>query len=110
MARGNPDDYLDRFWDRARAAVQPKYLMTYETTPEGLAKARGHLAAHRDRLDLFHARGSLLMAGPLLDDSGRALGVFTTREAAEEFIRDDPFVVHGVVARWSIVEWNEALT
>jgi len=91
-------------------AVQPKYLMTYETTPEGLAKAREHLAAHRERLDLFHARGSLLMAGPLLDTSGRALGVFTTREAAEEFIRDDPFIVHGVVARWTVVEWNEVLT
>lgn len=86
-----------------------KYLMTYESTPEGLAKARAHFAAHRDRLNQFHARGSLLMAGPLLDTSGRALGVFTTREAAEEFIRDDPFVVHGVVARWTVVEWNEVL-
>lgn len=86
-----------------------KYLMTYESTPEGLAKAREHFAAHRDRLDRFHARGTLLMAGPLLDQSGRALGVFTTREAAEEFIREDPFVVHGVVARWTVVEWNEVL-
>jgi len=93
----------------ARVALSPKYLMTYEATPEGLAKARDHLAAHRDRLDRFHARGTLLMAGPLLDPSGRALGVFTTREAAEEFIRDDPFVIHGVIARWTVVAWNEVL-
>jgi uncharacterized protein YciI/uncharacterized protein YndB with AHSA1/START domain len=93
----------------ARAAVQPKYAMIYETTPEGLAKARDHLPAHRDRLDAFCARGTLLMAGPLADGSGRALGVFTTREAAEEFIREDPFVVHGVVARWTVAEWSEVL-
>ncbi|HEY0993022.1 MAG TPA: YciI family protein [Kofleriaceae bacterium] len=93
----------------ARATGEPKYLMTYEATPEGLAKAREHLPAHRDRLDLFHARGSLLMAGPLLDGSGRALGVFTSRAAAEEFIREDPFVVHGVVAKWTVVEWSEVL-
>lgn len=86
-----------------------KYLMTYETSPEGMAKAREHLPAHRDRLDRFHARGTLLMAGPVLDQSGRAFGVFTTREAAEEFIREDPFIVHGVVARWTVVEWNEVL-
>src|SRR5262249_19814774 len=81
----------------ARATGQPKYVMIYESTPEGLAKAREHLPAHRDRLELFHARGTLLMAGPLLDSTGRALGVFISRAAAEEFIREDPFVVHGVV-------------
>lgn len=92
-----------------RAAVAPKFLMTYETTPEGMAKAREHLPAHRDRLDLFHARGTLLMAGPMMDGTGRAFGVFTSREAAEDFIRDDPFVVHGVVASWAVAEWNEVL-
>lgn len=93
----------------ARATAQPKYLMIYETTPEGLAKAGQHIAAHRDRLDQFNARGTLLLAGPLLDASGRAFGVFTSRAAAEDFIAGDPFVVHGVVARWSVVDWNEVL-
>ena len=37
------------------------------------------------------------------------LGVFTTREAAEEFVRDDPFVLNGVVARYHFHEWNEVL-
>jgi uncharacterized protein YciI len=78
-------------------------------TPEGLARARDHLPAHRERLDLFNARGTLLLAGPLVDTTGRALGVFTSRAAAEEFIREDPFVVHGVVAAWTVVEWNEVL-
>ena len=91
------------------AAVAPKFLMTYETTPETLAKVPDHLLAHRDRLDRFHARGSLLMAGPVMDGSGRAFGVFTSRAAAEEFIADDPFVVHGVVSSWTVAEWKEVL-
>jgi uncharacterized protein YciI len=33
-----------------------------------------------------------------------------SRQAAEEFARNDPFVVHGVVRGWSIREWNEALS
>jgi uncharacterized protein len=41
--------------------------------------------------------------------SYRALAVFRTREAAEEFAACDPFVVHGMVADWSIRAWNEVL-
>ena len=44
-----------------------------------------------------------------LDRAGGALGIFTTREAAEEFIDGDPFVQNGVVARWTIREWKEVL-
>jgi uncharacterized protein YciI len=35
--------------------------------------------------------------------------VFTTRDAAEAFAGEDPFVHHGVVARWRVVGWNEVL-
>ena len=93
----------------AAAATRGKFLMIYETTPEGLARAREHFVAHRDRLDQFCARGALLMAGPVMDGSGRAFGVFTSREAAEEFIAGDPFIVHQVVARWTVADWNEVL-
>jgi uncharacterized protein len=36
------------------------------------------------------------------------MAVFTTREAAEEFVRDDPFVRNSVVRRWQIRESDEA--
>jgi len=93
----------------AGATTQSKYVMFYESTPQGLALAPQHIAAHRDRLDQFCRRGTLLMAGPLADGTGRALGVFTTQKAAEDFIAGDPFVLHGVVARWTIVEWKDVL-
>jgi uncharacterized protein YciI len=37
------------------------------------------------------------------------MAVFTTREAAEEFVKGDPFVLNGLVRRWTIREWNEPL-
>jgi uncharacterized protein len=40
---------------------------------------------------------------------GRALGVFTSRDAAQEFIKGDPFVVNGVVARYTLHDWNEVV-
>lgn len=103
------DAWLASLQAFAGAAARGKFLMTYETTPEGLARAPEHIAAHRDRLDQFCARGTLVMAGPVMDGTGRAFGVFTSREAAEDFIAGDPFVVHQVVAQWTVVEWNEVL-
>ena len=38
-----------------------------------------------------------------------SMAVFPTREAAEAFVAEDPFVVHGVVRRYEIREWNEIL-
>ena len=38
-----------------------------------------------------------------------SMAIFTSREAAEEFVRGDPFVVEGVVRSWEIREWNEVL-
>jgi uncharacterized protein len=37
------------------------------------------------------------------------MGIFTTREAAEEFVKGDPFVPNGVVKGYVIREWNESL-
>jgi uncharacterized protein YciI len=36
------------------------------------------------------------------------MAIFTTREAAEEFIQGDPFVIHGLVSEWRLLEWNAA--
>ena len=57
----------------------------------------------------FHERGTLLMVGPFANPRDGAMSVFTTREAAEEFVAGDPFVRHGVVRSWEIREWNEVL-
>jgi hypothetical protein len=86
-----------------------KYVLFYESAPEDVAaKARLHFQAHQALWFQYRDRGSLLLIGPFSDGSG-AMAVFTTREAAEEFAREDPFVLHGVISSWSIKEWNEAL-
>jgi uncharacterized protein YciI len=36
------------------------------------------------------------------------MAIFTSREAAEEFIQGDPFVTNGLVASSRLVEWNAA--
>ena len=86
-----------------------KYLMFYEMAADGLSKARANLPAHQNRLQEFHQNGTLLMAGPYGTPPMSALGIFTTRAAAEEFVAGDPFVIDGVVGKYIIHEWSEAL-
>jgi uncharacterized protein len=87
-----------------------RYVMTYRAVPDFLPLAQQHGPAHVARVREFAGRGVLLMVGTFDEPAnGEAMGVFTTREAAEEFIAGDPFVVHGVVASWAIRPWNEVL-
>jgi uncharacterized protein YciI len=85
-----------------------KYVLFYESAPDAAATAPLHFAAHRARWVSYQQARTLLLIGPFTDATA-AMAVFTTREAAEEFAKDDPFVLHGVVTGWSIKEWNEAI-
>jgi len=86
-----------------------KYVVCYEVADDVMAKIREHNPEHRARWARYQDRGELLMIGPFTDLRDGAMAVFTTREAAEEFVSGDPFVLHGVVRQWRILEWMEAL-
>jgi uncharacterized protein YciI len=78
-----------------------KSVMIYRAVEDFLPLARENGAAHVARLHKFRDRGELLMVGTFDEPmNGDAMGIFTSREAAEEFIAGDPFVVNGVVASW----------
>jgi len=87
-----------------------KAVVFYESAPDVAARAPAHMAEHRARWAEFGCRGELLMIGPFANAQEEgSMGIFTTREAAEEFVRGDPFVLHGVVQNWFIRDWIEAL-
>ena len=87
-----------------------KAVVFYESAPDVAARAPAHMAEHRARWAEFGCRGELLMIGPFANAQEEgSMGIFTTRQAAEEFVRGDPFVLHGVVRNWYIRDWIEAL-
>jgi uncharacterized protein len=87
-----------------------KYVLFYDSADDVASKAPQHFPAHTARLDEFHARGDLLQVGTFADpQKDGSMAVFRTREAAEEFVKDDPFVLNGVVRDWRLLEWNEVL-
>ena len=87
-----------------------KAVALYEMTPDIMSQVPAHMSAHQERWQEFVQRGELLMIGPFANaQEDGAMAVFTTREAAEEFVRGDPFVLNGIVRKWVIRDWIEVL-
>jgi len=62
---------------------------------------------HKKLVEEFTARGVVVGIGPFADRGN--MGIFRTREAAEEFARRDPFKLEGLVKNYTIREWNDSL-
>jgi len=37
------------------------------------------------------------------------MAIFKTREAAEQFVKEDPFILDGLVKSFTIRDWNDDL-
>jgi uncharacterized protein len=85
-----------------------KYVLFYESADDVASKAPAHFAAHTARFHDF--QDTLLGVGTFGNPQEQgSMAIFATREAAEEFAKGDPFVLNGVVRRWEVREWNDAL-
>jgi len=62
---------------------------------------------HKELVDEFVSRGVVIGIGRFTDRGN--MGIFRTREAAEEFVRRDPFNLEGLVGEYTIREWSDSL-
>lgn len=62
---------------------------------------------HKILVDEFIAQGVVIGIGPFSDPGNMA--IFRTRAAAEDFAKQDPFFLEGLVKSYTIREWNDAL-
>jgi uncharacterized protein len=97
--------------------TQASYFVAFFTTAfssmeDVRREAPEALQRHLERTRRLHAEGAVLMAGAFLEPKGgpiSTMAVLASREAAEEFVRGDPFVELGKVAHHEIREWNNML-
>lgn len=83
----------------------------HEPADDFLPKARHYGAAHRARLEQVPRPRPTAAGWALLDPrDGSAMGIVTSRQATEEFVGGDPFVLHGVVCSWRVRPWDQSLT
>ena len=62
---------------------------------------------HKIIIDKYINRGEIIGVGPFAN--GGNMAIFKTREAAEEFVKEDPFIIEGLVKSFVIRDWNDAI-
>jgi uncharacterized protein YciI len=62
---------------------------------------------HKMIVDKFIEMGEVIGIGPFSDRGNMA--IFKSRSAAEQFVKEDPFILEGLVKSFIIREWNDNL-
>lgn len=62
---------------------------------------------HKAVVDRYIERGEVVGIGPFADRGNMA--IFRTRAAAENFAKEDPFVLEGLVKSFVIRDWNDSM-
>lgn len=62
---------------------------------------------HKIVMDKYLAKGAILGIGPFTD--GGNMAIFKTRADAEAFVKEDPFILEGLVKSFVIKDWGDKL-
>lgn len=83
------------------------FALIYYVVDDYVARRAEYRDEHLRLAREAHRRGELVLGGALTDPADRALLVFrvSDRSVVEQFVRDDPYVIHGLVARWEVRPW-----
>jgi uncharacterized protein len=83
------------------------YLLFYETAPDYLERRSQFRAEHLTLAWQAHARGELILGGALADPVDGAILFFQgdSPDVASRFAEVDPYVLNGLVTRWSVRPW-----
>jgi len=84
-----------------------KYVVLGESSGATMEQVMAVYPRHKALADQFIASGEVIGMGPFADRGNMA--IFRTREAAERFVREDPFALEGLVKSYTIREWNDSL-
>lgn len=84
------------------------HILFYKTVPDYLERRTQYREKHLAYAQASHERGELFIAGALSDPADSAVLVFKGAgpNAAEEFAKNDPYVLNGVITEWKVRPWN----
>ena len=86
----------------------PYYVLQYEVVDDYANRRTPFRPLHLQKVRDAHARGELRLAGALSDPPDGALFVFRSEslKAAEDFARNDPYVLNGLITSWRVRPWS----
>ena len=87
------------------------YLLFYDVVDDYVTRRVPLRAAHIGHARESVARGEMVLGGALANPPDGAVLLFrgSSPEAAEQFAKNDPYVLNGLVKKWWVREWTTVL-
>jgi uncharacterized protein YciI len=84
------------------------FLLLYDVVDDYTSRRVAFRAAHLRLAQAAVERGELVLGGAFDSPADGAALVFQTADASfvEDFVRNDPYVINGLVTRWRVRPWN----
>jgi uncharacterized protein YciI len=86
----------------------PYFALFYDVVDDFVARRVPFRAEHLRLAGEAHNRGDIVLAGALAEPADTALIIFrcADKSVAEHFARHDPYVVNGLVKKWTVRPWT----
>lgn len=84
-----------------------KAIVIGESSGATMGEVMAVYPRHKAVVDVFVARGDVIGIGPFADRGNMA--IVRSREAAEAFVKQDPFALEGLVKSYAIRDWNDRM-
>ena len=84
------------------------YILFYKTVEDYIEKRKPFRELHLSHAKAAHERGELMLAGALANPADSAVLVFKgdNPSAAENFAKNDPYVLNGLIKEWKVRPWK----
>lgn len=84
------------------------YILFYKTVNDYMERRIPLREKHLAYANAYYQRGELFIAGALTDPADSAVLIFKgeNSSAAEEFAKNDPYVLNGLITEWKVRQWN----
>ena len=86
----------------------PYFVLSYELVNDYVNRRTPYREQHLRLAKEAHQRGELILGGAFSEPADRALLVFRVaqRSIVEEFAKNDPYVINGLVLKWEVRPWT----
>ena len=84
------------------------YILIYDVVDDYVSRRSAYRADHLQLAQEANRKGELVLGGALADPVDKALLVFRAPDTSlvEQFVRNDPYVINGLVTHWEIRRWS----
>ena len=84
------------------------YILFYTTASDYMERRGDFRQSHLEMASKAVENGEIVMGGALDDPPDKALIVFQGEgpKVAENFAKNDPYVLNGIVVEWEVRPWN----